>query len=599
MRPLNWLRAAQDRANRLGGALFQGLWVPRPIEAVNPAEKIMRSFVSWEDVYPQRPVPNLDDVGASISRIDRADLLQVLSRMNFIRHALYATEGSYPDSQLLSPFYSREALTKLIELERTRGGLPLSRAMITMLQSVCLSHCSVSGGIPALQEPTIIGDALLACGSHCEGTGALSDPGRKLNEDQIRDLVFGTMYRNYEFNIVDRVAWTLTRYWVMLAECQLGIPRNDSYDLNSAVEKACGVSWQAHLAYGFTCLGFYTVENPKKFLSENPQNFLFNESIFRNTKAAPAASRFLMQVSKTIEALGAERMAAKPARIYDFNWLFVTPLVRLPGNVFYPLDLASLASRITSGVYWEVHQSLLRTPEFNRFKTYWGRVFEAYVGRLLKEFLPSTPGLGKRLWVEHADGFEGGVDFIVLDGENAAFIQVTTEHIPIHKTLSGDWATIKDSIRKLLIEREGKPGKAHKLGTAIARFRNGSLRIQGVNQRDIRRIFPIIVMEHGLAQIPGITGEIRNLVAKETEMGELANFLEFWDIEEVELAEDLFRKGITRFIAEKHASVHDEAPFKNFIHHSNLSAEGPYMQAAYHKVTRSITGTLFGTDAPN
>lgn len=599
MGPPNWLRTAQDKAKRLGGALFKGLWVPRPLEMVNPAEMITRTFVNWDDVYPQKPVPSLDEVGVSISHIDRGDLLQVLSRMNFIRHALYASEGAFPDTQLLAQFYSREALTKLVELERTRGSLPLSRAMLTMLQSICLSHCSAHDGIPALQTPEVIGDALLACGSHCEGTRALNDPGTNLDTEQVRELVFGTMYRNYEFNVVDRVAWTLTRYWVMLAECQLEIPKNDSYDLNSAVELACGVTWQAHLAYGFTCLGFYTVENPNKLLSENPHKFLFSESIFAKTKSAPAASKFLAQVAKTIDSLSAERVAAKPASIYDFNWLFKTPLIRLPGNAFYPLDLASLASRITSGVYWEVHQNLLRTPEFSRFKTYWGRVFEAYVGRLLKEFLPTVPGLKKRLWVEHEDGFEGGVDFIILDGADAAFIQVTTEHIPINITLSGDWAEIKKSIRKLLIEREGKPGKAHRLGTAIQRFRDGSLRLNGINQRDVRRIFPILVMEHGLAQIPGITGEIRDLVAKETAMGELANFLEFWDIEEVELAENLFREGITRFIADKHSSVHEEASLKNFIHYKKLPAEGAYMQAAYHKVTRGIKEVLFGTEDRN
>jgi hypothetical protein len=69
-----------------------------------------------------------------------------------------------------------------------------------------------------------------------------------------------------------------------------------------------------------------------------------------------------------------------------------SPLLKLDANRVLILDLDFLAELLTSGVYWNIFDSL---PSNRRetFRELWGRLFEIYTVDLLKQFYPPTSGI--------------------------------------------------------------------------------------------------------------------------------------------------------------------------------------------------------------
>ena len=104
---------------------------------------------------------------------------------------------------------------------------------------------------------------------------------------------------------------------------------------------------------------------------------------------------------RTREAFG-EELERRSFVADSLNVFRQDPLLRLDTNRMLILELNFLAGLLTSGVYWNIFDSL---PQERRetFRELWGRLFEVYAVDLLKQFYPALvanpdrrPGVHRR-----------------------------------------------------------------------------------------------------------------------------------------------------------------------------------------------------------
>ena len=76
----------------------------------------------------------------------------------------------------------------------------------------------------------------------------------------------------------------------------------------------------------------------------------------------------------------------------SLNTFRQNPLMKLDANRVLILDLEFLAELLTSGVYWNIFDSLPPNKR-ERFRELWGRLFELYALDLLKQSYPPFSGI--------------------------------------------------------------------------------------------------------------------------------------------------------------------------------------------------------------
>ncbi len=141
--------------------------------------------------------------------------------------------------------------------------------------------------------------------------------------------------------------------------------------------------------------------------------------------------------------------------MYDFNPLFTYPILRpwahhnaksmLDDRIVAPLpDL--IAYRISTGIFYEMFNSY--KEEFSR---YFGFLFEAYVGRLLKAFVPAQNLYSEDMIREKFPSYSGKVpDWIVLEGSTAILIECKAMRFSLPSLSTGAVESVNKSLAQVL-----------------------------------------------------------------------------------------------------------------------------------------------------
>lgn len=141
--------------------------------------------------------------------------------------------------------------------------------------------------------------------------------------------------------------------------------------------------------------------------------------------------------------------------MYDFNPLLTYPILRpwahhnaksmLDDRIVAPLpDL--VAYRISTGIFYEMFNSY--NEEFSR---YFGFLFEAYVGRLLKAFVPAKNLYSEDMIREKNPSYSGKVpDWIVLEGSTAILIECKATRFSLPALSTGAEESVNKSLAQVL-----------------------------------------------------------------------------------------------------------------------------------------------------
>lgn len=548
----------------------------------------VREYATWKGVCGEA-APSFETMMLELKEFNAMDLLQTLSKISFVSQYEFGFKGEMLSLGYFPEFFDKDVIQRLSQ-RRDISKIYLARSQILFLQLMTLLYSREEGGKAVTEDFLGVGRLLLLSGSYCEGGGVTDEQGGA-GLDEIK----GNFVRNIVFNASEQLRFKLPRYWHIVTQIQKEVQDiypKEVFPFDTTIKEATGVAPQDICVYTLAILSNYFKDWEE--ISKDPRKFIIGPDYFRNiiTEKRTGASRRMQSLSRSYAEFRAELSDPIKTGGYNPGPIFKTPLYRLSNDNCFLLDLKSLVDNCTEGVFWMAFDKTQPgSIERSGLRGYWGRLFERYVHHILLSYFPKT-FLAPRLFVGDEEKF-CGVDFIVIDPESAIFIEVTNSSVPTFKLLGANWTEQKKSLDYVLFKtQDGKEGKAFKIANAIKEFRAGRLSLRGINPKTIKKIYPVLVMEHGFPQFPPITSEIRKEIAAKTGMSE-AEYFEIWDIEELEACQSVFRQGLSAFIEQKHGGEYAEWPMQNFLSAMKVDTSNDYTTKIFEDATKAMGALLW------
>ncbi|GEM_PF-2267566 len=278
-----------------------------------------------------------------------------------------------------------------------------------------------------------------------------------------------------QFTYQDRLAPIIPRAKLLLIDGNRELS-NRPFDLEAEWLNATGIDLEKFMVIGF---GYFAGATQHSSLAR----YFVATGRLANTISHEDCEKFLTRASATYEEF---RELSKEFRVTDplyikteFNVLNKRPLIAVDHELIAPIP-RFVAYRITEGLYFDL-MNLFSRERANPFLDYFGRLFEHYVGRILKwtfgeENVIPEPVYGKEE--------KRGPDWIVLDGDTALLFECRSSRLRLDsKVYAQREDLIKDTERIFLETLRKYPKK-------IEELKSGKLNID-VGQ--ITRYEPIIV----------------------------------------------------------------------------------------------------------
>jgi len=249
----------------------------------------------------------------------------------------------------------------------------------------------------------------------------------------------------------------LPRMWLILDELWKAVPEA----ISQVPDPLASFSSLSGLEFEQACIIAFAVAGASQRGELDPFSKYPDGSA--KTKLAAAFSErnkraFLQWVSADYGTVRNKASASKPPSdaylMYRFNPLRVFPLIRpdvaieggTSDTAFLPV-WRLLFERVTSGVFHELAEAHNLGNNNNPFRNAFGHVFQAYVGRLLREALTNSDV--KPEWKYDLNGRTVDTpDWIVVEGNRAVVIEVKHSALLFETKQWGDLESLRGDLRK-------------------------------------------------------------------------------------------------------------------------------------------------------
>jgi len=209
-------------------------------------------------------------------------------------------------------------------------------------------------------------------------------------------------------------------------------------------------------------------------------------------------------------------------------------LVSLDDGIYVPVDTRFLVERITSGIYWDIFDSLSGNEKY-RFTSYFGILLQKYLEELFRRAYPESQTTANRVFYDVQYDGERSSDVMLFYGEEAVFIEVVVGRLRMEETMiTGDLVAFKEDISIKVVDA------AKQIDRVIRDFTTGRLPLADCSPTDIKHYYPVVVTVSPLPIFLSIYNEVRGMVA---DAGYLASTniaeLEIMNVGELEVIESL------------------------------------------------------------
>jgi hypothetical protein len=206
------------------------------------------------------------------------------------------------------------------------------------------------------------------------------------------------------------------------------------------------------------------------------------------------------------EELGRRSFLADSLNLFRQN-----PMLRLDANRVLILELDFMAELLTSGVYWNIFDTLPRERR-KAFRDLWGRLFEVYSVDLLKEFYPASSRILSADFT-----YKGGqVDALLDFGDVVVVFEIKSSLLTETAKRSGSKAEfVADFALKFLRNQKGKPKALLQLAASCKAVDEG---IISTAMKPIR-IFPVCVSDEPAVESFFFTTYSNEMFQKESSSG--------------------------------------------------------------------------------
>ncbi len=470
----------------------------------NPIPNLF-TFLRWADIYGAEST--LDEVQAGLAEFDRELLVQNLLKFNFLIAGPDAALDIELQRGILESAIS-EQLHNDIHDAFQRGitaDVILNAHQLLYALKVSLRSGPETGGL-GLANPTDrprLGELLLQVNDHVnllheEDDGA-SDIESKLG-------LLTTMLPIFDFLNPPNVYEATARLSRMLGiiDADLAEARADEHvDIPGIFEGVAGISVDAYMAFTYGLWAYMETLGQDDVRADAGVTMVVPDAFVAHMEASAEEFRaYLRLVSKSDDefrdALSVDRGIPD---LLDFVTFRDYPVIEFPEDRYRCIHRPFLEDKVTQGVFWLPHRQV--SFDGQRFRGWWGQLYEEYVHRLMREFYPPNalryfPNPTCSNGDELADGILDYGDSIVFFEFKSSLLSMSARHP----------ATPED----LGTELQSKLGTAQ-LGRAVSRFLSAdgdhNCVIDGLDVARVSTVYPVLVcLDHAMGSyLLGATAE--------------------------------------------------------------------------------------------
>ena len=257
--------------------------------------------------------------------------------------------------------------------------------------------------------------------------------------------------------------------------------------------------------------------------------------------------QWLEQTSISLEDARRALREIKTTSLSEIELLMNTPLVRTPWGICCPV-LRFLPNVAGNGLMFRLG-SHLAIEESNRLRQFFGQFLEYHLHAIIRDV---SRDRDVKIFSEQRYGRseKKSSDLALFDGDSAVFIDVTSTRFNLRESVvSLEPTNVARDMRRFVTDKVSK-----EISRCAREFWNHELVYDGINSREIKRIYGLVVSPQGLTRLLGIAKLIDEQVpAVPTGLQEW----DYFDLNEIESLPKLFKGNLNlpQLIADKRSDV--------------------------------------------
>lgn len=438
---------------------------------------------------------------------------------------------------------------------------------------------------PAPQSPSDVHAIML---SHAIGDrlGAGPKSGETFGgypEELVMEMIrLGLLYETDDaYAVVDRHA----RLWLDYGEnLQKHHPRLTPKNL---LKEATGLEIEDILALGFGLIAHAMNWNPGEVHSLRPD---------MGSGMDPAdIELFHKLVTDDMDGLAARFKGREGA--FDYLPIQTTPVLRHEGGLLV-LDLPYLWERVTSGLYWLVHD-YERDHHGDKARDVWTHVYGEMVELMAEDEIKTMAPIifgdagGETFFTEEDFKSAYGADLVDVSihlGSAVVLFEIVSGQLTVDTRVHGKIDGLKKDIDKLVMK------KVRQLSRAADELRADEQKLTGFPPTPDLRVIPVVVVGGGFPNQPFITQYVNECIREEGLLKSVTTPLAIISLQELELLEGMAEQGLNVadvIVDWKGSQVRDRG-LKNFIikSYTGRSFRPTRMQARVEPVFKDVIARL-------
>jgi hypothetical protein len=570
--------------------------------------------LSIEDIEPRIPA-TVEATLAEVRRYAGPELAQVLGRVNVFLADEHKRFGGPIEMGLAeSLFPKRDVRRVLLWIEtRVRHKLLVRDSLRALIQlAIVEDKDGLSLGDP--QELRGLGFLVLRM-NRVTHEPLFQATSSIVGADAKRFLILGDLFRTFFVQYSDSFGPALARYSAIQTQgLQAAAQRGAIFDFEAAFQKVVGQPYDLTMAVGFLVWSYYEQlrsEFPKqerpfaleygylaKIESEDVRSVVIGVLEYYSADWRTHVENLRTSCSKR-ERRGIEH----PALSAYAPTIYSHPFVHVRGRGYFPLDLEYLASRLTEGVYWAVFDKLSDAEKWSLNGAF-GYAAEWYVARILRASFRTTEE--RSVWLDWDGEFEADQkctppDAVVIEGDTAFIIEVTTVATSPSTATDGNWEKIEAGLKEQWFGGGGKRAKLLQLNNAANSILTRRVRAEGLDPDRIKTVYPMLVNLRTFPQTPPLTARYREIVLEKGLPESFVERLTFLDFSELEWLCSLRLDGKlwTKVLEDKRASDRATDSMHNYLSSSPYPWEWhPEVKEILKRASDTYSRLLFGDSGP-
>jgi len=538
----------------------------------NFLEKNVLAYITSKEIFGSNVYSGLDVLILDLNNFDYSSVLQSAAKINYLLKDEYLLKKSKKQLCITKQLFGNDInIFSRIQNFWESGRVIFSRQQLLSLIKTNLIYNNNNSGKKSIEEDfNGFGKILFGISDFLEE-----------NIENDRKSIIGNIFKNIYLNYDHRLLLLLQRYYYLYSEIFDKVKKiypDECFYFNDEFRNAVGMDLLPYLYLSYSILSHYI-----KNLDSELKGFYIDNNYFKKLKDEIKNN---IDIFFSALALNKESFKLKIGKrdkdfFSSFSDFWSNPLFKIDNGVYFLIDFKFLTEKVTTGIYWTIFDYLINKrnvnddsivkQDVNKLRAFFGRCLEYYIYELFKKVY--SRGLLQKIYYSEYNGDNtGNVDLVLDYGNTLFFFEVTSSNIKFNTALSSDYEKIFNEI-DLIFFGDGKDrkGKILQLDETINNFKENKLIINSISPKKIERLFPVLILQTGLPQAPGLYEEYKDRILKKGFLKDYIDDFTIIDIEELECLLDLVNSenfSLADLFKKYKKSIYCNQSLKNFLYYN-------------------------------